>query len=242
MSDSVPSPSGAAGIPAALAALRDETYRRFQIGLLPTVPPETVLGVRTPDLRRLARSLDGAAAAEFLAALPHGQYEENLLHALLLARIRDFDRCLAEVERFLPHVDNWAVCDQLRPAVFARRADRLPPAVDRWLASERPFTVRFGVGMLMCHFLDERFRPEQAARVAALRSGEYYVNMMLAWYFATALAKQYDAALPLVASDALDPWVRARTIQKALESFRVTPEHKAVLRALRAAPDRPARR
>ena len=217
-----------------LWALADPSYAAFQRKLLPTVPPDAVIGVRTPALRALANELDGAPeAAAFLTRLPHACFDENQLHAFLIARCKDFARCAAQVEAFLPFVDNWATCDQLSPAVFKKHRQDLLPFIHRWLQDAHPFTVRFAVGMLMQHFLDEDFDPAYPALAAAIRSEEYYVNMMIAWYFATALAKQYDAALPYLTERRLSPWIHGKTIQKALESDRVPPERKAVLKALR---------
>ena len=217
-----------------LFSLQDAEYRAFQCKLMPTVPTETVIGVRTPALRAMAKELAGTAEADaFLSALPHRYYEENNLHGFLLARIRDFDACAAAVDRFLPYVDNWATCDSLSPAVFARRAEALTPHISRWLSSEHTYTRRFGIGCLMRWFLDERFRPEYPAAVAAIRSEEYYVNMMIAWYFATALAKQYDAVLPYLEQRLLSPWVHEKTIRKACESYRVPPDRKIYLKSLR---------
>ena len=217
-----------------LNALRDEKNAAFLARLIPNLPPESILGARTPDLRRLARELRGTEeAARFLEALPHRLFEENQLHAFLIAEIRDYERCLLAVERFLPFVDNWATCDGLRPKVFQKHRSELIEEVKRWLASGDTYPVRFGLGMLMTHYLDAEFRPEFLDWAAAVRSEEYYVRMMLAWYFATALAKQYEAALPVLEQRRLDPWTHNKTIQKAAESFRVPEEHKTVLRTLR---------
>ena len=217
-----------------LYRLRDEKYRDFQGALIPTVERASFLGVRTPDLRALAkRLLSRPDLDEFLSALPHEYFDETQLHAFLLSDIRDFDRCLERVEAFLPYVDNWATCDQLSPKVFVKRAEDLLPAIERWLSSERAYTVRFGVGMLMRCFLDERFLPSYLERVAAIRSDEYYINMMIAWYFATALAKQYDFAVPYLEERKLSPFVHGKTIQKAVESYRISAERKAYLRSLK---------
>lgn len=217
-----------------LLALRDEDYRRFHASLVPTLDPARILGVRTPALRALARSLRGTAeAADFLRALPHEYYEENNLHAYLIACERDFDRAVAEADRFLPFVDNWATCDGFSPRVFARHRAALLPHIDRWLSSGKPYTVRFGIKMLMEHFLDEGFSPAYLEKVAAVRSEEYYVNMMCAWYFATALAKQYEPTLALLKSQRLPRRVHNKAIQKAVESRRITPAQKDFLRTLR---------
>ena len=217
-----------------LYALRDEDNAAFMARLIPTAPPETILGVRTPALRTLARELRGSEeAARFLEALPHRYLDENGLHALLIGEERDYAACLAAVERFLPFVDNWATCDSLRPKCFARNKAALLPAVLRWLDSGETYTVRFGLGMLLTHYLDDAFEPSFLDRAAELRSDEYYVKMMNAWYFATALAKQYDAALPFLEQGRLEPWTHNKTIQKACESCRVSDEHKAYLKTLR---------
>ena len=217
-----------------LFSLRDEKFAAFQARLIPNVAPERIIGVRTPALRKLAKTLRGSGEAEeFLKALPHDFFEENNLHAFLLCEMKDFDACVQAVEDFLPYVDNWATCDQMSPGVFRKNKQALLPYIRCWIASERCYTRRFGTGMLMSHFLDEDFREEYLRLVSDKRSEEYYVNMMIAWYFATALAKQYKAALPYLENRRLDPWVHNKTIQKAVESFRVSDEHKACLRALK---------
>jgi 3-methyladenine DNA glycosylase AlkD len=190
--------------------------------------------VRTPALRTLAKELRGSREAEaFLDELPHAYYEENCLHAFLLEQLRDFDACMAAVERFLPFVDNWAVCDQMNPPVFRKNRAALMEHVRSWLASGETYTVRFGIKMLMNHFLDGDFKPEYLKIVSVIESNEYYVNMMRAWYFATALAKQWESTLPLLEEKRLDSWTLRRTIQKALESNRISPERKELLRGLR---------
>ncbi len=217
-----------------LFALQDPAYRKFGAKLIPTVAKEHIIGVRTPALRALAKELDSSAeTSAFLKELPHLYFEENQLHAFLLCRIRVFDRCLEEVDRFLPFMDNWATCDQMSPAVFRKNRDALLPHVRRWMADERTYVRRFGIGMLMTHYLDGEFRPEQPGWVAEMRAEEYYVNMMRAWYFATALAKQWDAALPYLERGALDRWTHNMTIRKSVESDRISPERKELLRTLR---------
>lgn len=218
-----------------LFSLQDIGYRDFSAALMPTVPKDRVIGVRTPVLRKLAKEWNNTALAEaFLRELPHTYYEENNLHVFLIGQIKDFSACLAEVERFLPYVDNWATCDSMRPAVFKKMPKKLCPAVRCWLASDRVYTVRFALGMRMAYFLEGEFDPVYLEEAATLRSEEYYVNMMIAWYFATALAKQWAAAIPYLEKRRLSPWVHAKTIQKAVESFRITPEQKAYLKSLRA--------
>ena len=220
-------------IRARLFALQDEGYRAFHSRLMPTVPPETVIGVRVPALRRLAKQLAGTPQAEaFLQELPHIYYEENNLHAFLLESIRDYDAALAATEKFLPYIDNWATCDSFCPKVFAKHKEDLLPVLRRWMASDHPYTVRYGMEMLMRYYLDEDFRPEHLAWAAAVHSGEYYINMMRAWYFATALAKQPEAALPWLTARRLDVWTHNKTIQKAVESSRIPAETKAFLRTL----------
>ncbi len=219
---------------AALFAMQDPAYRTFQSGLIPTLPRERIIGVRMPALRRYAAAFSRTPqAAEFLRLLPHSFYEENNLHALLLERIPDFDRAVAGTDAFLSFVDNWATCDLLAPRAFAGAPAGLLPQVRRWLASGQTYTVRFGIGVLMRHYLGERFSPEYPAAVARLCGEEYYVNMMIAWYFATALAFQYRAVLPYLTDRRLPTWVHRMTIRKAVESRRLTPGQKAELRACR---------
>ena len=221
-------------IRAELLAGADDTFRAFNAKLIPGVTGNEVIGVKTPALRGLAkRYAKHPAIGSFLNELPHRYFEEKQIHAFLIAEIKDFDECLAAVEAFLPFIDNWATCDQLSPKVFPKHSKELLPYIDDWIASGQTYSVRFGVLCLMRYFLDEDFSPEYPDRVAAIRSEEYYVNMMRAWYFATALAKQYDAILPYLQNNQLDPWTHNKTIQKACESYRVTPEQKNVLRGLR---------
>ena len=209
-----------------LFELQDLKYREFHRGLVPTAAEGYIIGVRMPALRKFAKEID---PEPFLEALPHRYYEENQLHAILLSGMKDYDFCLREVERFLPYVDNWATCDGLRPRCFAKHTGELQPFVLRWLASEHEYTVRFGIGVLEAFFLDKAFLPEQLQWVAAIGREEYYIKMMQAWYFATALAKQWEATLPLIPT--LPDWVRRKTIQKACESFRVPQAHKDYLRS-----------
>ena len=217
-----------------LLALQDTEYRAFQTKLMPTVDPETVIGVRTPELRKLARSLRGTPeAAAFLAALPHTYYEENNLHGMLISEFRDYGETVAALDAFLPFVDNWATCDLISPRAFRAHPAALPGDIRRWLRDGRCYIVRFGAGMLLKYYLDEEFCPEHLTWVSEICCEEYYVNMMVAWYFATALAKQYDTAFPWIAEGRLPRWVHNKTIQKAVESYRITPEQKEVLRSLR---------
>lgn len=217
-----------------LEAGRDNEYRDFQSRLVPNIPKETILGVRTPALRQIAKEAAGTAEAEaFLQVLPHQYYEENLVHFFLIALNKDFDACVQAVERFLPFVDCWPVCDQSSPKVFKKNHERLLPFIKTWIASEYVYTARFGMRMLMNEFLGEDFKPEYLAWVAEKRGDDYYLKMMAAWYFATALAKQYDASVGYIEGHRLEPWTHNKAIQKALESFRVSDEHKDYLRTLK---------
>ncbi len=217
-----------------LFALKDERYGDFTARLIPTIERAAVIGVRSPALKQLGRELKGSAhAAAFLDVLPHTYLEEYTLHALLLSYEKDFCRCVNEVERLLPYVDNWAVCDSLSPAVFRKESERLLPYIERWIDSEHPYTVRYAIGCLMRYFLDERFDTRYLDMASAVRSDDYYVNMMTAWYFATALFKQYDAALPYLTGYRLDFWTHNMTIQKAVESNRILSERKTYLKTLR---------
>ena len=220
-----------------LYRMQDEGYAKMQRKIIPTVPADSIIGVRLPELRAFAKELYKTGRAEvrkgFLTDLPHRYLDENMLHAIFISLEKDFDVSLGDIEAFLPYTDNWAVCDTLLPAAFARSPERILPNIENWLASERTYTVRFAVSMLMRLFLVERFKTEYADMVAAVRSDEYYVNMMSAWYFATALAKQYDAIIPYVEQGRLTEQVHSRTIQKAVESYRISPERKEYLKTLR---------
>lgn len=217
-----------------LFSLADEKYRDFSASLIPAVDKNNVIGVRTPELRKLAKTLaKDERTAEFLSALPHKYQEENALHGYIISLEKDFDTAVSEIERFLPFIDNWAVCDTTSPKVFAKNKPALLEYIKKWLRSDRTYTVRFGVGMLMQHFLDEAFESEQMTLVADIRSEEYYVKMMQAWYFATALAKQYEAAFEIIRDKKLDKWTHNKTIQKAVESYRITDEKKEILKGYR---------
>ena len=212
-----------------LFALQDERYQAFQAKLIPNIAPERIIGVRTPELRKLAKQVGD----DFKKELPHRYFEENQIHSFMLEREKDFEKAISDVEAFLPYVDNWATCDQLSPKVFSKHKGELLPYVRRWLGSEHTYTIRFGMGMLMQHFLDDAFAPEYPELVAAVQSEEYYVRMMQAWYFATALAKQYDAVLPYVENYRLEKWTHNKAIQKSVESYRITPEQKEHLKGFR---------
>ena len=221
-------------IKTALIRLQDPAYRDFQSKLIPTIPAERFIGVRTPELRKLAKQYARRNDADvFLRSLPHPTFDEGQLHAFIVSEIKNFGECLQAVDVFLPCIDNWATCDQMSPKVFGEHKQELLPAIDRWIASGRTYTIRFGIKMLMEHFLDEDFDPVYPEKVSAVRSDEYYVRMMAAWYFATALAKQYETILPFLEEHRLDPWTHNKTIQKACESYRIQPDRKDYLRGIR---------
>ncbi len=217
-----------------LFKLQDVKYRNFQAKLMPTMNPENVIGVRTPELRKLAKQLAKREDVdEFLDSLPHKYFDENQLHAFIISGMKDYEKCLARLEAFLPFVDNWATCDQMSPKIFKKHRTELIHKIEEWIESDYTYTVRFAIGMLMEHFLDEDFDIVYADMVADVHSEEYYINMMIAWYFATALAKQYDAIVPYIIEQRLNTWTHNKTIQKAVESYRITPEQKTYLRTLK---------
>lgn len=217
-----------------LFQLQDTKYRDFQARLIPTVPASAIIGVRTPQLRKLAKQMAKRDGMElFLDQLPHQYFDENQLHAFIISDIRDFGQCVDQVGRFLPFIDNWATCDQLSPKVFKKNRQELLAYIKGWIASGQTYVVRFAIGMLMEHFLDEGFDIAYPEMVSQVHSEEYYINMMAAWYFATALAKQYDATLPFIEGMRLEPWVHNKAIQKSVESNRIPPERKAYLKTLK---------
>lgn len=218
-----------------LFGMRDAAYAAFIAKLTPGFPPSHLIGVRVPLLRTIARSFakEEAASQRFLSHLPHSYYEEDMLHGMLISLVKDYDRCLDLIDRFLPYVDNWAVCDTLSPKVFAKHKAQLLENILRWSSSSHTYTCRFGLRMLMTHFLDDSFSADFLEIPAAIHSEEYYVKMMVAWFFATALAKQWEATLPYLENRQLDPWTHRKTIQKAIESYRIPPERKDYLRTLR---------
>ena len=218
-----------------LFGMRDAAYAAFIAKLTPGFPLGHFIGVRVPLLRTFARSFakEEAASQSFLSHLPHSYYEEDMLHGMLISLVKDYDRCLDLIDRFLPYVDNWAVCDTLSPKVFAKHKAQLLENILRWSSSSHTYTCRFGLRMLMTHFLDDSFSADFLEIPAAIRSEEYYVKMMVAWFFATALAKQWEATLPYLENRQLDPWTHRKTIQKAIESYRIPPERKDYLRTLR---------
>ena len=217
-----------------LFELQDLKYRDFHSKLMPETDTETVIGIRTPVLRKFAKEFAGTSEAEaFLRQLPHRYYEENNLHMMLITGIKDYEKCMEEIQRFLPCIDNWATCDYPAPKCFARHKDQVLEEAKRWISSGETYVIRYGIGMLMRLFLDEDFSSEYLEMAAAVQSQEYYVNMMIAWYFATALAKQWDATVPYIEQHKLSDWVHRKTVQKAVESYRITPEQKEYLKGFR---------
>lgn len=217
-----------------LFELQDMAYRDFHSRLMPDIDKETVIGIRVPVLRKYAKSIAGTEPAEkFIKELPHCYYEENNLHMMLITGIKDYARCLTEIERFLPYIDNWATCDFPAPKCFEDHKEELLPVIKRWIASSETYTIRYGIGMLMRLYLDEDFDPEYVRLAVGVKSDEYYVNMMIAWYMATALAKQWDAVIPYIEEHRMSDWVHRKTIQKAVESYRITDEQKKYLKGYR---------
>lgn len=212
-----------------LLKLCDPSYKSFHEKLCPTVDPKRMIGVRTPDVRRLAKNVP----PRFLEELPHYYVEENDLHAFALERIKDIDECLRAVDRFLPFVDNWATCDSMSPPVFKKHPEKVLPKVKEWIKSDKTYTVRYGIKTLMNVFSDGLFKPEYLKLVSSVKSDEYYIKMMQAWYFATLLAKQWDETVPYIEKRVLPPWVHNKAIQKARESFRVSAERKEYLKSLK---------
>lgn len=223
-------------IRAKLFSLQDKPYRDFIAKLIPNIDPATIIGIRAPVFQKAAKEIYRAGnCGAFLNILPHAYFEETNLHAYLVSMGTDFDSVVEQLDTILPYIDNWASCDGIRPPVFRKEKDALFLLCLRWMQSDHPYTIRFGIEMLMTHFLDEAFNNDVNAAVAAVHSDHYYVQMMQAWYFATALAKQWNSTLPLLEQDQLDAWVHNMTIRKATESYRITPEQKQQLRSLRLA-------
>lgn len=214
-----------------LFSMQDKKYRDFHAKLIPTVNPEVIIGVRTPELRKYAKMLSKKPEmADFIQTLPHKYYEENNLHGFLIEGMKEYDAVITALDDFLPYVDNWATCDMMAPKVFKKHLPELIEKIKEWIASGHTYTKRFGMGMLMKYYFDEAFSLEYLDMVASVESDEYYVNMMIAWYFATALAKQYEATLPYIQKRILNKWTHNKVIQKAIESYRITPEQKEYLR------------
>ena len=222
-----------------LFRLQDKDYALMQAKIIPTVSQDRIIGVRTPALRNFAKSLNkDQDIGEFLSSLPHQYFDEDQLHAFVISLERDFDKCIAEVDAFLPFIDNWATCDQLSPKAFKKEPEKLLPYIRIWIKSDKTYTVRFAIGLLMQHFLDDHFDLKYADEVAGIRSEEYYIKMMIAWYFATALAKQYELVLPYLEDKRLDTWVHNKAIQKSTESYRIADEQKTYLKTLKVRQDR----
>lgn len=218
-------------IRAVLFENRDEKYAKFQLKLMPGVEEESIVGVRTPILRKLAKQFKkDERIDEFLADLPHKYFDENQLHSFIISLEKDVDKAIGEVEKFLPYVNNWATCDQLYPKVFEKNKEKILDYAYKWMDSDETYTIRFGIGLMMSMFLDDDFKMKYANKIAKIRSEEYYVNMMIAWYFATALAKQYEKVLPIITNHKLDKWTNNKAIQKAVESYRITDDQKAFLK------------
>lgn len=217
-----------------LFKLQDKKYRNFQNKLIPNINPDTIIGVRTPELRNFAKELiKDNNYLSFLEDLPHNYFDENQLHAFIISEIKSYDKCILYINKFLPYVDNWATCDQMAPKIFKRYNDGLLEQIKKWINSKKTYTIRFGIGMLMQHYLDDNFKPEYLKLVCDIKSEEYYVNMMIAWYFATALAKQYKSTILFIEKQKLDTWTHNKAIQKAIESYRITEEQKEYLRSLK---------
>lgn len=219
---------------AKLMGVKDCKYKEFQAKLVPNINPDTILGIRTPEMRKIAKELfESNDYSSFLNELPHNYYEENLIHFFVISMIKDFDKCIKEVERFLPYVDCWPVSDQATPKSFRKNHDKLLPYTKKWIKSKHIYTARFGIRMLMNEYLGDDFKKDYLDLVVSVKSDDYYLKMMVAWYFATALAKKYDETISIFENHVLDEWVHKKAIQKAIESYRVSDEHKKYLRSLK---------
>lgn len=217
-----------------LLSYQDEKYKEFQSKLIPNIDKKNIIGVRTPQMRNIVKEIFGTPeASTFLQVLPHQYYEENLIHFFLIAKIKDFDECVKEVEKFLPYIDCWPVCDQASPSVFKKNHNKLLPFIKKWINSNHVYTARFGIRMLMNEFLNDDFKEEYLNWVSSKSGDDYYLKMMVAWFFATALAKQYNATIKYIENKCLDPWIHQKAIQKAIESYRVSDEHKEYLKKFR---------
>lgn len=214
-----------------LKNMAESEYKEFSSKLMPTVDKETVLGVRTPKLRTYAKKLENYN--QFLNDLPHKYFEENNLHAFLIEREKDFAICIEKLDRFLPYINNWATCDSMKPKVLKKYPNELIKQISKWIKSSNTYTVRYAINLLMSFYLDENYKSEYLQKVADVKSDEYYINMMRAWYFATALAKQYDDAILYIENKKLDDWTQNKTIQKATESYRISKERKEYLKNLK---------
>ena len=217
-----------------LFELQDKKYRELQIKTIPNIDPDTIIGVRTPELRKFAKELfKNNKYKDFIEELPHKYFDENQLHAFIIFESKDYDECITLVNKFLPYINNWATCDQGTSKLFKKHTDELLIEIKKWIKSKETYTIRFGISSLMRYYLDDNFKPEYLEMVSKIKSDEYYVNMMKAWYFATALAKQYDEAIKYIENKKLDIWTHNKTIQKAIESYRITDKQKDYLRSLK---------
>ena len=216
-----------------LFKLQDKKYQEMQYKIIPNIDNSTIIGVRTPELKKIAKEMIKDDYKTFLEELPHKYFDENQLHAFIISEIKDYDECISYINKFLPYIDNWATCDTLIPKVFKKNTDKLIIEVKRWINSKEDYTIRYGIGTLMRFYLNDEFKEEHLKLVSSIKSNEYYVNMMIAWYYATALAKQYDTTIKYIESNKLDIWVHNKTIQKAIESFRITDKQKEYLRSLK---------
>jgi len=217
-----------------LFKLQDKEYRKIQVKTITNIDPDTIIGVRTPELKKLANEMfKSGNYKSFIEDLPHKYFDENQLHAFIISKIKNYDECLNEFNKFLPYIDNWATCDQSCPNAFKKNSDKLIKEIKVWIKSKKTYTIRFGISMLMRNYLDDNYKEEYLGLVSKIRSNEYYVNMMIAWFFATALAKRYDDTIKYIENEKLDRWTHNKTIQKAIESYRITIEQKEYLRILK---------
>ena len=216
-----------------LFKLQDKKYQEMQFKIIPNIDNSTIIGVRTPDIKKLAKEVYKDDYKLFLKELPHKYFDENQLHAFIISEIKDFNECIDYINKFLPYIDNWATCDTLIPKVFKKNTDKLIKEVKKWIKSKEDYTIRYGVGTLMRFYLNDEFKEEYLELVSKIKSNEYYVNMMIAWYFATALAKQYNSTIKIIENNKLDTWTHNKTIQKAIESYRITDEQKNYLKTLK---------
>ena len=214
-----------------LFAMRDEKFAKFNANLIPTTESKHVIGVRTPELKKYAKTI--STPDKFLQKLPHEFFEENQIHAFIISNIRDLEKCVKLVDAFLPYVDNWATCDQLIPKIFAKNTDKLLPYIRKWIKSKHTYTVRFAIGLLMRYYIGDKFDSSYADMIVKIQTDEYYINMMRAWYFATALAKNWDDVIGIIKNKKLDTWTHNKTIQKSIESYRISPEQKEYLKKLK---------
>ena len=213
-----------------LFKLQDKKYQELQSKIIPNIDSSTIIGVRTPEIKKLAKEVVKGDYKPFLEELPHKYYDENQLHAFIISEIKDYDECIKYINEFLPYINNWATCDTLIPKVFKKNPDKLIIEVKKWIKSKDTYTIRYGIGTLMRFYLNDKFKEEYLKLVSKIKSNEYYVNMMIAWFFATSLAKQYDSTIKYIESNKLDTWVHNKTIQKAIESYRITDKQKDYLR------------